>query len=135
MKNVFLFLSVLIVVSIGSFVAIAQQGKNMTPDARADMQTSHMKHELALADDQLAAVQAINLEFATKQKEVWDSGEKPYRDKMNSIMSEKAVALKAVLTAEQFAKWEAMKAEKQGEKHGRKGDGRHGNGRHGSGRH
>ena len=94
------------------------QGKmqQKTPEERAKMMTDKMKTELTLTDDQYQKVQAINLDFATKSKDLRKDGadKGSWAEKMKPLDEERTTALKGVLTPDQFTKYESMKNSMKG---------------------
>ena len=102
-----------------SFFGFSQQdgrGKNMSAEDRAKMQTTHMKTELSLDEAKANSVQEINLKYAKKQKEVFDSNVKgtERQTQIQSIRNERMAELKTVLSDEQYVKMEEMQAQMQG---------------------
>lgn len=91
--------------------AFAQQKvKRKTPEERAAIITSRMKISLNLSDDQYAKVKAVNLNFATKFDEIrMAEGKKNLMGKMKNLDSERMKSLKAVLTPDQYTKYETEK--------------------------
>jgi methionine-rich copper-binding protein CopC len=91
--------------------AFAQQKvKRKTPEERAAIITSRMKISLNLSDDQYAKVKAVNLNFATKFDEIRMAGDKKnLMGKMKNLDSERMKSLKAVLTPDQYTKYETEK--------------------------
>ena len=88
--------------------------RNTTPQQRADMQTQMMKKELNLTDTQYTAVSKLNLEYAQKMQPVLASGDGRMAKAMKakSIMKEKDKKLKAILTEEQYNRYEEVIKEK-----------------------
>ncbi|UZR95054.1 hypothetical protein [Chondrinema litorale] len=118
-------LSILITVMLMgiSFYGFSQRdgrGKNMTAEDRATMQTTHMKTELSLNEATVTSVQEINLKYAQKQKEVFDSDLQgtDRRSKMDAIRTERMAELKTVLSDEQYVKMEEIQAQMQGRARG-----------------
>jgi methionine-rich copper-binding protein CopC len=91
--------------------AFAQQKvKRKTPEERAAIITSRMKISLNLSDDQYAKVKAVNLNFATKFDEIrMAEDKKDLMGKMKNLDSERMKSLKAVLTPDQYTKYETEK--------------------------
>lgn len=80
---------------------------------RAQAQSDRMKEKLQLSDDQYKQVSAINEEYALKMESVLQGGGgrwSKYRE-LKPLMKEKDKKLKAVLTADQYKQYEAMKQE------------------------
>ena len=99
--------------------AFAQQGGgrgrgNMDPKQMAERQTQLMKDTLNLTADQIPKVEALNLEYANKMKDIRDKVDgdrEAMRDAIMPIMKEKDVELKAILTGEQWTKLVAVREE------------------------
>jgi len=82
-----------------------------TPEGRAASQTQQMKKELGLNQDQIDKVREINLKYARKVQTTVDGSEEEIQElrQMQEIGEEKDREMKAVLSAEQFSKYLAMK--------------------------
>jgi hypothetical protein len=95
--------------------ALAQQGRwaSSTPEQRAQKQTELMKEKLALTAEQVPKVEAINLDAAQKGQAIF-SGKESRAEKLkqaHEIQQAKETALKEVLTADQFSKYQAARDE------------------------
>jgi periplasmic protein CpxP/Spy len=98
-----------------------------TPEEMAQMKTDRMAQKLELSEAQKNQLQALNLRHAQETKAMREShkavGEKTAEQRTQMQESKKAsheewqAELKGILSAEQFAKYEADKAEMK-EKHG-----------------
>lgn len=115
-------------------IAQAQPGQgrgfNGTPEERAERQTADLKEKLTLSEAQAAKVKAVNLKYAEKMEAMRQdttSGREAMRAKMQTLRAEKQAEIKPFLTAEQFAQYEKMEAER-GEGRGRKDKGGQGKG-------
>lgn len=99
-----------------SVAVIAQDKQHKNPEEKAKMMSDKMKTELTLTDDQYQKVQAINLDFATQSSALKKEGndKAAWSEKMKPLKEEHARALKEVLTAEQFTKYETMKDDIKG---------------------
>jgi hypothetical protein len=87
--------------------------KNTTPGERAKAQTAMMKSKLGLTDDQMAKVSELNLKYAEKMDPIIKGSEGPLmkaRD-VRSVEQEKEDELKALLSPDQFQKFQAAKDE------------------------
>lgn len=107
----------LLTISIASFSQDKKQHK--TPEEKAQMMTDKMKTELSLNDDQAQKVHAANTDFINKTWELKKDGAantQDGKDKIKPFKEEYHTALKAILTPEQFTKFEAWKEEKKDEK-------------------
>lgn len=88
-----------------------------TPEERAKKMTERMKAVLSLTEEQYPKVKAINLKYAQKNEQILKgSGSKLSRYKaVKSSQKEKKREMKAVLTKEQFKKYEEMLDEMEAE--------------------
>lgn len=101
--------------------ALAQDGKEKldefmsetTPEERAQMQTDYMKESLTLSDDQLPRIKEINLKYAQKMQDVYNSTSSKMQKfkQMKSIGQDKDKELKGVLNSTQYATYEKNKEE------------------------
>jgi hypothetical protein len=85
--------------------------RETTPEQRAALQTSYMKENLALAEDQTPKVQEINLKYARKMQDAYNSTERKFQKlkQMKSINQQKDGEMKNVLSAEQYETYEKNK--------------------------
>lgn len=65
---------IVLMVSVNTF---AQNGRNATPEQRADRQTQQLSKKLALSKEQTDQVHALNLERAERAGELRASNERP----------------------------------------------------------
>lgn len=89
------------------------QLKDTTPAERAKAQTAMMKTKLGLTDEQAAKVGAINLKYAEKMDPIIKGSEGPLM-KMHdarAVETQKEDELKALLSPDQFQKFQAAKDE------------------------
>ena len=97
-------------------------GRDMDPAKRADKQTTMMAEKLGLSADQTVKVKAINQQYAEKAKATFgdkEKGEKGQnREAHQALRTEQNAELSKVLTKDQAAKWEQMKADRKGEGRG-----------------
>lgn len=109
-KGAFMILAVLF---LCAGTVAAQDSLKATPEARAKGLTEKMKTELTLSDDQYNKVYAINLEYAQKNQAIM-KGTGNKLSKFQTLKSQneaKTKELKAVLTKEQFDKYQKMQKE------------------------
>lgn len=85
--------------------------KDTTPEQRAQFQTEYMKENLALSPDQQSSIHEVNLKYARKIQDAYNSpGKKMQKLKhMKSIGVEKDKELKGILDADQYATYEKNK--------------------------
>lgn len=88
-----------------SVVAIFAQRPNFTPEQRAKALTERMKKQLNLNDDQVAKLEALNLQFVQEQVKARESV-KDVRAEMRAAGEKHDAALKEILTPDQFQKWQ-----------------------------
>ena len=84
-----------------------------TPEGRATALTEKMQTRLALTDEQVPQVQAINLKYVQKNQEIWaGSGGRFAKFKaLKSSQKDKDREMKKLLDKDQYKKYEAMKEE------------------------
>ncbi|MBI1227070.1 MAG: hypothetical protein GC192_17700 [Bacteroidetes bacterium] len=111
-----------------AFTAVQAQkkgGHEFDPVKRAEKQTAMMTEKLGLSNDQVVKVKAINLKYAEKAKADFankDAGDKAKMKEAHKAMrTEQQAELSKVFTKEQAAKWEQIKAERQGQGRGKMG--------------
>lgn len=93
--------------------AFAQrQGSGGTPEERAKMQTTSLTESLKLTEAQQKQVYTLNLERATKMKEMRDAQNQD-REAMKTSMQAYETALEKVLTPEQLKQHQANIAERR----------------------
>ncbi|MBN8859886.1 MAG: hypothetical protein J0H29_15925 [Sphingobacteriales bacterium] len=94
----------------GISVSAQQKMQSRTPEEKAVVITNKMKTNLKLSDDQYTKVKAVNLDFTTKFDEIRKSeNKKGMVNKMRNLDSQRMQSLKAILTPEQYARYEAQK--------------------------
>lgn len=115
-----------------------EQRQNLDPQDMAQLQTKKMTLHLDLTEAQQQKVMALNLENAKKRKENFDKrlAEKDNKERvkptkeeklerMNAKLDAKIAAkkkMKAILTAEQYTKWEkSLSKREHGRKHMKRG--------------
>lgn len=110
-----------------SFVFTAAQaqrkgGHDFDPAKRAEKQTAMMTEKLALSADQAAKVKEINQRYAEKAKAQFANKEMGDKAKMKeahqALRTDQKAELTKVLTKDQAAKWEQMKADRKGKGRG-----------------
>ncbi|MBK8565287.1 MAG: hypothetical protein IPN76_18575 [Saprospiraceae bacterium] len=94
-------------------------GRDKDPADRAERQTAKMTEKLGLNADQATKVKAINQKYAEKA----NADREKNRAAHDAMRTEHQTELSKVLTKDQAAKWEQLKAERQGKKgeHGKRG--------------
>ncbi|HQD10620.1 MAG TPA: hypothetical protein PLQ65_13205 [Flavihumibacter sp.] len=113
MKNVVIALCFILVAGAAS--AQDNDRAHKSAEERAKAQSDKMKTELALTDDQYTKIYDLNLKYAKKNEEIRGGTD----DKMakmkasQAAMQEKDAAVKAILDAGQYEKYEAMKADRK----------------------
>ena len=120
----------MIAVLLGTAMSMAQPGgqRNMDPEEMAKRQTEQLKEALGLNEDQEKKVYDLNLENAKKRAEMFEemresgSGFEGMRDKMEALREDENKKMKAILTDEQWTKYEKYMEERRN----RRGQGRPG---------
>jgi len=103
-----------------STVIFGQERQKMSAEEMAKKQTERMEQKLSLTSEQKAKVEAINLKYAKQQQAEFQKKEAERKAKiaeMEKIRNEKNTELKAVLTADQYNKYQEQRKEK-----GKRGD-------------
>lgn len=105
--------------AVGMFLTTAAQTTDtkMTAEERAQKLSDKMKTELSLTDEQYEKVKAVNLKYAKKNDEIRNgSGGKLSKYKsIKSSQSDKKKEMKAILTEEQYKKYEQMMEDAENE--------------------
>jgi polynucleotide 5'-kinase involved in rRNA processing len=106
---------VFIAMLVGLTSTVPAQDKALkSPDERARIRTERMSKELELSPEQIAKVESINLKYAGKGAELRKKHEAERtqaRQEGKAMREAEAAELKAVLTPDQYAKWEAKQEE------------------------
>ena len=122
--NVLLFTALFLFMG---FNADAQRrGGPPNAEEMANKQTEHMTEELSLSTDQVAKVEAINLDYAKRiqaAREENAGNRSAMKEIMTAIENEKAAEMKTVLTEDQYKSFEEMQAN-QAKPKGRRGGNR-----------
>ena len=87
--------------------------KDTTPGERAAAQTAMMKSKLALTDDQLPKIKAINEKYAEQMDPILkgSDGMLAKMRAMKEVEGQKEAELQGVLSKDQFDQFQAMKSE------------------------
>lgn len=87
--------------------------KKMNPEENAKLVTDWMQSALALEEDQVASVYAVNLKYAQKNRAIANSGERKLRllKKLKSTSQEKDKELRALFTRDQYRRYQEKKEE------------------------
>lgn len=101
--------------------ATAQEKTQRSPEEVAKERTARLTTVLELTPEQTAKVQALHMSQA-KEAEARKAQMKAEREAKRAEMEKKRAAheaeMKSILTAEQFAKWEAMREKREDRKEG-----------------
>jgi len=92
---------------------LGEKFKTMTPQQRADYQTSLMLEKLKLGNQQLAKVKVVNLKYALKFQPIIESKDgrfSKYRQ-AKKLMEQKDDELKDILTTSQFKQYKDFEDE------------------------
>jgi Spy/CpxP family protein refolding chaperone len=115
MKKIVLTLAIAVSAFTASYAQKSARGP-ITPEQRAERSASQLKEKLALTDAQKAEVYKIEVDKFKKQDEVRKERlqeMKKVAESRKSEMKDSEDKLAKVLTPEQKAKYEAMKAERK----------------------
>ena len=87
--------------------------ENTTPAERADIQTNLMVATLSLSDEQAVQIRAVNLKYAKKVREIYNSQGSKFKKfrKMRKLGNDKDKELKTILSNEQYEKYKKIKKE------------------------
>lgn len=119
MKNLILVMMMLL-----PLCAMAQPKTPPTAEEQAKRQTERLKKELTLTADQETKVKEVYLASATKMSEARKSGEasrETMMAKRKEMQKEEETKLKAILTADQFTKYQALQKKMEEERAQRRG--------------
>lgn len=118
----------LIAILLGTTLSMAQPGgQRMSPEERAKQQTAELKEALGLDKTQEKKVYDLNLETGKKmqkmREEMGGQGfSEEMREKMRAIREDQNSAMKKILTAQQYTKYEKY-LEEQRARRGQRGGG------------
>jgi hypothetical protein len=121
-NKLFMIAALAFMISMTHVVALAQENsrdemeeimKNTTPAERADLQTNFMVEKLKLSDQQVEPIRAVNLKYAEKTGEIYNSQKRKFRKlkEMRKMRENKDKELKTILTDEQYKMYEKNKNE------------------------
>ena len=113
-KITFVLLALMIVVTSG----IAQpRPRNISPEDMAKRSTEQIKEAVNLNEKQEKQVFELNLETGKKMREMREEtqggGFEAMREKMGEVRAEQDKKMKEILTADQWKKYEAYRAERR----------------------
>ncbi|MEZ4992595.1 MAG: hypothetical protein R2824_19390 [Saprospiraceae bacterium] len=120
MKKTFQFLFTLAILSLTVISTYAQPPEGggrmgrMDPGQRAEQQAAMMQDSLGLDDDLTAEVEAVLLVYAKKMQEAREASQGDWssmRGTMQTLRDEQDEELQALLSEEQWAKWDAIRQE------------------------
>ncbi len=109
-------------------VSVQAQGKVAPPSEEAQQQRfEKLAAELELTEDQKVEFQEINKEYKTKRQELWeknkDGDRSQMRPEMMKLREEQSVAIKGILTTEQYEKFRSIEQEQRKRMRKRRGQG------------
>jgi hypothetical protein len=121
-NKLFMIAALVFMISTIHVIALAQENsgdemqeimKNTTPAERADFQTNFMVEKLKLSDQQVEPIRAVNLKYAEKAEEIYNSQKRKFRKikEMRKMGEKKDKELKTILTDEQYETYEKYKKE------------------------
>ena len=120
-------LSIIAAVALGSFLVLATTGSaqdtNSTqrPNRRGpniQQRVERLSTELKLNDDQKTKITALFEKQAKEGRELRDLSRDERRDKIRTVRQEQMKELKAILTTEQFEKWQQLREQNRGRRQG-----------------
>ncbi|MCL1943640.1 MAG: DUF4890 domain-containing protein [Candidatus Azobacteroides sp.] len=123
-KSAMVMVSVLMI----SASVFGQQRQRFSPEDMAKKQTEQMTESLSLTDEQKAKVEAINLKYAQKQQQAFQSDKVERQARMEEMKKnhdDKDLELKSVLTSDQYTAYQQKQQERMkqaGDQKGGKGD-------------
>lgn len=88
---------------------------NKSPEQRAEMQTNRLTKELSLNDTQAARINAIHWDFEKKMQAAKEA-EKGNKADLRTLRTERDAAVRAMLTPEQSAKFDAREKGRGGQR-------------------
>lgn len=119
---------------VGNAVFAQDTSKPMHKGKDHEARLARMTEQLALSEDQAARMRAIHADHARRMADVRKMEDEAERQAaMKELRGAKRVAMQAVLTPEQKARMEQLKAERRAAHE--KGDGQHKGHQHGGYRH
>ena len=130
MKVSIKFITAIVLLFAFSININAQRGdrRERSPEMRAERQNARLVEELGLDETKAAQLKDINLVFTEKIATVRKAEEEKQRAamkaKLEPLRAEQEAAIKQLLTPEQAAKFDELKAmreERRGERGGRRG--------------
>lgn len=122
-------LSLIAVIALGGVIAFGTlakaedkpeakpPGKHQGKPPGGQERGAKMAEELGLSADQKTKMQELNKEFAPKMKALREDTTLSKEDKMakaKALNEERSTKVKAILTAEQFEKWQKMQQKHRG---------------------
>lgn len=127
MKKIILGLAA-VAMAVGSYATDSAKAKK-SPEQMANKRADKLKTELTLSDEQrgrvyTAVLEKINKTRAIKEKYKGTKEKQAMHTEMKAVHDNFEASMKSILSAEQFTKWQDLKA-KQKEKHKGKGKGKH----------
>lgn len=100
-----------------------KQKQKKSPEERATAISNHLTTQLGLSESQKKQVYSLVLEKSAKVKSIreqYGADKKLAHEKIQPIRKEFNDKMKTILTADQYTKWEKMKAERRAKHEARK---------------
>ncbi len=123
MKKTGITLMMLMLIVIAGFAQPGQ--RNMSPEDMAKSQTAQIKEAVDLNEDQEKQVYDLSLETGKKMSALRDEmqggGFEGMREKMTELRTEQDKKMKAILTADQWKKYEKYQEERRARWNERRG--------------
>ena len=107
-------------IGLASLPLSAQKGEGRQGDHHKGDRMEQMRQDLNLTDTQVAQITAIHKQYRPERKAFKDAELKDpaLEARRKQLRTEEQAAVKAVLTPEQQARWEELKAQRHGGHHG-----------------
>ncbi|MCY7349799.1 MAG: hypothetical protein LH606_03920 [Cytophagaceae bacterium] len=106
-------LMISLIVLLATMTTFAQNGRNATPEQRADRQTQQLSKTLALSKEQTEQVYTLNLDRAKQATEFRTRTERPDVQKMRASQTAYEAKLKPILSAEQWTSYEKFREDRK----------------------
>ena len=111
-KRIMIVIAAVAMLLGSAFTSRAQgPGFDFNPDEIVKMMVDHMKESLKLSDDQVKKVTELQKKQMENMQKMFEGGGMPDMDAFKKQRDEQTAAIKKILTAEQFKKWEEQQAQ------------------------
>ncbi|MDO5442840.1 MAG: hypothetical protein Q4G10_04155 [Bacteroidia bacterium] len=111
-KSIITILAAVAMLFGSAFTSRAQgPGFDFNPDEIVKMIVGQMKESLNLTDDQVTKVSELQKKQMENMQKMFEGGGMPDMDAFQKQQDEQKAAMKKILTADQFKKWEEQQAQ------------------------